>query len=163
MVSPRLLAALSYRLCCAREAQGSDKAFFAEKHEAFGRVPLVVLTGDFMQLPPFDAMQRVSLMVDPRPGPPNTGDKDYMAKQGYDLFWRCLTDVVVLKKTYRFRDKLTGEECSVLPRLFAYMRDPRSVQEKGALPAELWAHLQSMVVKDAKDARLHAPRCKAGY
>jgi hypothetical protein len=110
MVSPRLLAALSYRLCAARERTcGADKLMFAERGYAFGGVPLVILAGDFMQLPPFEGYNRVSLLKNP--GKDDGGDtvqadaKDFFPKKGYKLFKEAVTDVVVLEKTYRFVDK----------------------------------------------------------
>ena len=70
LVSPAMLGGLSYRVCCARESRGADKDFFATKGEVFGRVPLVVFSGDFMQLAPFEGYgRRASLMADPRPQP----------------------------------------------------------------------------------------------
>ena len=90
MVSPRLLAALSYRVCAAREGTcGADKDLFCQPGYAFGGVPLVILAGDFMQLPPFEGFKRVSLLKDPAKdadGGADSDAKDFSPKRGFQLF-----------------------------------------------------------------------------
>ena len=100
MVSPRLLAALSYRLCAARERTcGADKLLYCDLGFAFGGIPLVILGGDFMQLPPFEGFQRVSLLKNPRNDDNGQEDKDAkdfgFPRRGYELFRDSVTDVVV--------------------------------------------------------------------
>ena len=167
MVAPRLLGALSYRLCVARAStHGAQKDFFAIPGDVFGRIPLVVLSGDFMQLPPFEGRARVSLMKDPRKssdGQDDPNDKSFLARNGYSPLWDCLTYVVCLEKTFRFKDSKTKEPCPLLPRLFSYMRDSRALKDKGPLPPDMWAALQRMVVRGETDERLVAHRRADGY
>ena len=85
MVAPKLLGALSYRLCCARKAStGEDPNFFCEPGSVFGAIPIVVVAGDFLQLPPFDGCHgRTSLMKEP-PVREDAVDKNHLARQaGY--------------------------------------------------------------------------------
>ena len=163
MVAPRLFAALSYRLCAARQRTcGADKLQFAERGFVFGGIPLVILAGDFMQLPPFEGFQRVSLLKSMR----GKSDKDdaeeeklFFPRKGCQIFREAVTDVIIFVKTYRFRDSITKEECKVLPRLFAYMREPggRPMDE------ELWNALKTMQVSGLADKRLKTEACIEGY
>ena len=68
LISPSLLTAASYVMCQARQHTWHvDPGLFAEKGHAFGGIPLVLLTGDFMQLPAFEGKSKTSLLGDPRP------------------------------------------------------------------------------------------------
>ena len=160
MVSPRLLGALSYRLCCARRAHGVDPLLYHERGHIFGGVPLIVMAGDFMQLPPFEGFRRVSLLMTPTDGIGDDGSET-VARRGYRLFWEGLTDVVILTKTYRFVDTYVEppRECPILPRLFEFMRCPAGRE----LPLDLWQALQEMKVRGYGDSRLLAPRIREGY
>ena len=64
MVSPKMKASVSYRLCQVRKRTwGASPNLFTQRGEAFGRIPIVLLIGDFMQLPAFEgAFYKVSLL-----------------------------------------------------------------------------------------------------
>jgi len=129
LVSPRLLGALSYRACLARKrSHGCDPLLYAEKAERFGRVPLVVLAGDFMQLPPFEGKARCSLVRLAH----HTAFIEHL--NGIKLFRDGIDDVVILPKTFRFVDRTISPPapCPVLPRLFEFMREPEA--HGGQLP-----------------------------
>ena len=160
MVSPRLLGALSYRLCCARQQKGADKFLYHQLGNIFGGVPLNILAGDFMQLPPFEGHVRVSLLLRPKNAVDDAGS-DTVAMRGYNLFWEGLTDILFLNKTFRFKDFETDppEDCPVLPRLFEYMREPKGE----GMPKDLWEALRSMAVSGVDDPRLREPRIRNGY
>ena len=133
MVSPALLAAFSFRL---NQYRSGDKwkakdTEFTMPGGAFGRIPLVILAGDFMQLPAFEGFHKVSLLGKvsqaephaPRPGDPEAARKEKARQrrevfvvQGQALFAKAVTDVHILRKTFRFKD-------DVLPRFLTHMRN----------------------------------------
>ena len=167
MLSPALFGALSFRVCQARkETWGVSEGLFTEKGSAFGGVPIVILAGDFMQLPAMEGRRRVSLLgplhqeaerVPAKPTRQPTGRKpprDYFNEllQGRRCFNESVTDVHVLKTSYRFKDKL-------LPRIFDYMRSPRGE----LMPHDLWEALRSRVVEGPDDARLKDPSFEDGF
>ena len=45
-------------------------------------------------------------------------------EQGRYLFRRAVTDVHILRKTYRFTDEVTKVPCKVLLAILEYMRQP---------------------------------------
>ena len=80
-------------------------------------------------------------------------------KQGLRCFHQCVTVVVFLRRTFRFRDRITGKPCPVLPKLLEYMRAPGGQP----MPAHLWQALQKCLVRNQDDPRLLEPRRLAGY
>jgi hypothetical protein len=180
MVMPMLFGALSYRAAVLRDNSRSsrwpdivhqtDRLLYSLPGHAFGGIPLVILAGDFMQLTPIggdglkrDARPKVenskaakkpSLLVDPAEA---TGVEHHL--QGLRCFHECVTDVHVLRQTFRFVDQETKQPCPFLPRLLEYMRDPRG----RPMPRDLWARLRRCVVTSARDPRLLEERRKQGY
>ena len=57
MWDPRLFGALSYRACLLRQTPEHDThpELYIEPEHAFGGIPLVVFSGDFLQLAPIGA------------------------------------------------------------------------------------------------------------
>ena len=156
LTSPRLLGAASYRICAARQnTHGVDPALYSERGMMFGRIPIVILLGDFMQLPPFESKARCSLLMQPRP---NSFMEHY---RGLDVFWRGLTHVVQLHRTFRFVDRSVSppRACPYLPAILSYMRNPGGK----AMPQEFWQVLTSRTVTSMQDPRLSSPRIVAGY
>ena len=123
---------------------------YVEPGHRFGGVPLVVLSGDFMQLPPFEGRVRCSLVK------PSHEHAPIEHLNGMKLFRDGVTDVVILPKTYRFVDRIVvpPRPCTVLPRLFEFMRDPESAG--GHMPNDLWRALQACEVKLNDDQRVRA-------
>ena len=149
MVSPKLLGAASYRMCLARRrSHGADPDLYTESGHRFGKVPLVVLAGDFMQLPPFEGKVRVSLCM----SSPSWAKLEHL--NGLKLFWEGITDVVLLPRTFRFLDRSQDlpVPCPWLPRLFEFMREPETFRRK--LPDDLWGEIQRWQVRGAGDPRL---------
>ncbi len=188
MVQPRLFGALSYRAAILRQGMRparwpetehrTDPDVYDEPGRAFGGIPLVLLTGDFMQLTPIggdgskkddtsdkrkkkndeDQMKsKPSLLWDPAKA---TGSDEN--KRGLRCFHQNVTDVFFLKQTFRFVDRETKQACSFLPRLLAFMRAP-GIDADGkprTMPRDLWDRLQRCVVKNASDPRLLDTRRK---
>ena len=176
MLSPALFTALSYRLCQARKTTwGVDPNLFTEKGSAFGAVPLVILAGDFLQLPAFQNNRRVSLLSDfgddnsappkdtraRRQGKNGKPIYDYKREmqQGRRCFWEATTDVHLLTQTHRFVDRETKKKCPVLPEILNYMRKPDGELMKD----KLWRALQARVVDGPEDPKLKDPRFRDGY
>ena len=78
--------------------------------------------------------------------------RDQALQQGHTLFRRAVTDVHVLRKTFRFTDE-------VLPAFLNYMRNP----PPGPMPQELWRALTAQTVEQADDPRLSEAAFKDGY
>ena len=159
LVSPRLLGAASYRICCARRVSHCvDPDLYASVGNMFGRIQIVILLGDFMQLPPFENRSRVSLLKVPHC---QAYEEHY---RGLDIFWQGITHVVQFHKTFRFVDRSVSppRPCPWLPRLFSFMRNPQ--QHGGRLPEDVRGKLQERVVKCEVDwHRLIEPRIADGY
>ena len=123
----------------------------------------MILAGDFMQLPPFEGRKRVSLLKPPAPMKPGGKVPDVVPVAGYDIFQNCVTDCVLLTRTFRFRDQYTGKKCPLLEDLFAYMREagPNGTMA-GGMPKHLWEGLKEREVRQVrgivKDERLKADR-----
>jgi len=145
---------------------GVDPDPFCVPGSAFGAIPIVVLGGDFMQLPPFETRGvRTSLMKEPSVRS-DLKDNNSFARQGYRLFWNCITDVVMLYKTFRFVDKSVKPQkpCKILPRLFKYMRHPYDEHGNSVpLPDDHWESLQNMQVRGLNDPRLATERLQEGF
>ena len=157
MCGPDLFGAASFRICFLRGSV--DK--YTMKGFAFGGIKLVVLAGDFLQLNPMvtlgsRALVRLSLLEVPkRDHPPHL-------HEGHRCFNAVITSVLELKRTYRFRDEVSKEECKILPALFNYMRDPQGK----SLPDYLWTALNECQVKlgtSTPDPRLSRARTRDGY
>ena len=114
MISPCMLAGISYRLCRARKGLRPwlDETLYEDKEHMFGGIPIIVMLGDFMQLGAMErGLQRVSLIMQPRP---SWYDECFAGRR---IFWNGLTHVVMLCKTHRFKD-------DIMPAFLAYMRKP---------------------------------------
>ena len=127
-----------------------------------GGAPLVVLAGDFLQLPPFEGYKKVSLLMEPNAY--MDGDEDganAIPNKGFRMFWDGITDVVILRKTYRFVDtkKSPPEPCPFLPRLFEYMRNPQG----RPMADDLWRALHGRLVRGPNDPRPSETRIRNGY
>ena len=149
MMSPMMLAAISYRLCLARASNhaGANPALYSDAAYCFGGIPIVVMLGDFMQLAPLgEEGGRMSLLMPPRqnPGAETLG--------GLRLFREALTHVMFLRTTHRFVDRSVEppRPCPILPRLLEYMRSPGGKP----MPEDLWKAMKGWVVKNPGDERL---------
>ena len=136
-------------MCLARrKSHGADPDLYTEHGHRFGKVPLVILAGDFMQLPPFEAKARVSLCM----SAPAWAGLEHL--NGLKVFWQGITDVVVLPGTFRFVDRTQDPPvpCPWLPRLFEFMREPEKFGRR--MPSDLWNVVRSWQVTSASDPRL---------
>ena len=98
MISPTMLAGISYRLCRARQAgrRWLDAKLYEHEEHMFGGIPIVVMLGDFMQLGAMEkGLGRVSLIMDPKPA---WYDECYAGRR---IFWRGVTHAVMLRKVHR--------------------------------------------------------------
>ena len=143
MISPCMLAGISYRLCRARQAMRPwlDKRLYEHEDHMFGGIPIVVMLGDFMQLGAMErGLGRVSLIMKPKP---SWYDECYAGRR---IFWRGLTHVVMLRKTHRFRD-------DIMPRFLEYMRNPGGKPMPDDLRRELakWEVLSPSPSKGGRD------------
>ena len=117
MVLPRLLGAASFRVCMARrETHNCDPSLYAELGHLFGGIPLIILLGDFLQLAPFEYKMRKSLLM---PVSPKDVDEHL---QGVRLFRDGVTDVIFLRKTFRFVEIATVVSIVVTPQRFNSFR-----------------------------------------
>ena len=136
MISPTMLAGISYRLCRAREAgrRWLDSKLYEHEDHMFGGIPIVVMLGDFMQLGAMEkGLGRVSLIMNPKPA---WYDECFAGRR---IFWRGITHVVMLRKTHRFKDE-------DMPRFLEYMRNPGA----GRMPAHFRAFLKEWEVLNPK-------------
>ena len=124
MIHPQMFGGMSYRLCKGRrEKFGCDPNLYVDPEHMFGRIPLVIMLGDFTQLAPIDErFRRVSLIMEPEDAWPED------AKAGQRAFHDGTTNVMFLRQTHRFKTwnpaTSSYEECPVLPKLLAHMREP---------------------------------------
>ena len=156
LMSPDLLGALSFRTSLARQAKHNcDPNLYQHPEHMFGKIPIVVYLGDFMQLAPISGKQRTSLL---KPAGMYASDEH---RGGQRVFWEGLTHVLMLRKTHRFVDleQKPPEPCKVLPRLLAYMRDP----DGQPMPNDLWKEVQQWAAKGSKDPRHHERRIRNGF
>ena len=70
MIHPQMVGGASYRLCKLRKGvTGCDPQLYQHPDHMFGRIPLVIMLGDFMQLAPIDRCgkisKRMSLIMEP--------------------------------------------------------------------------------------------------
>ena len=150
MISPAMIAGISYRLCRARRPGRpwlDDKLHEREDH-MYGGIPIVVLLGDFMQLGAMErGMGRVSLIMDPKP---SWHDECYVGRR---IFWNGLTHVVMLRQTHRFKDEK-------MPRFLSYTRNPSGQ----AMPDDLKAMLSDWAVNDPYGEKVQKwrDRCASG-
>ena len=136
MISPCMLAGISYRLCRARKGLRPwlDETLYEDKEHMFGGIPIIVMLGDFMQLGAMErGLQRVSLIMQPRP---SWYDECFAGRR---IFWNGLTHVVMLCKTHRFKD-------DIMPAFLAYMRKP----DGRPMPKDLRRVLVEWEVLDVK-------------
>ena len=130
LISPQMLGGISYRLCKARRGfydrhgeAALDPEQYTHKMHSFGRIPLVILLGDFMQLAPIgEGKKRISLLMEPN------SSWTEESKLGKTMFEGCVTDVVELVQTHRFdkwdEDAKAFRTCPILPSLLSYIRNP---------------------------------------
>ena len=152
MLSPCLLGSASYLLSRARQTTwGADPSLSTEKGEAFGRIPIVILSGDFLQLPAFEAgYVKTSLLEYPKK-PPEHLLVDTV--QGRRCFRESVTDTHILYETFRFK------KGDVLPSILNYMRTT-----DGTLMSDhLWTALKARECTGPKDSRLALDGFKNGY
>ena len=153
---------------------GADPNLYDSLGSAFGCIPIVILAGDFMQLPAIEGRSRKVSVLDDLKAPdedPSRGTKSRRSQKeptpeyelelraGRRIFKHCVTDVHVLHTTFRFRDSFTKIPCPYLPNILAYMRDLRGE----LMPYELWNALSKRVVTGPDDERLKDPAFVSGY
>ena len=167
LVSPQMFAGMSYRLCKARRTTaGACPSLYSHPDHMFGRIPLVVMLGDFMQLAPLEeGVGRASLVMPERPS-----WKDEMSV-GREMFSEHLTHAVFLRKTMRFCERIEHDDgteelrhCPHLPRLFEIMREP-PLDAKGSplpLPEDLEKEIKKWQVRSG-DPRLKESKFKGGF
>ena len=160
MIHPQMLGGISYRLCKGRQEKfGCDPNLYVDPEHMFGRIPLVIMLGDFMQLAPIDErFRRVSLIMEPEDAWPED------AKAGQRAFHDGTTHVVFLRQTHRFKTwnaaTKSYEECPVLPKLLAHMREP---VEPFTTPDSVWLPLRRMLRKEGEDDRASSHVFQQGY
>ena len=146
MISPAMLACISYRLCRARKDSRPwlDEALYECDEHMYGGLPIVVLLGDFMQLGAMErGLGRVSLVMKPKS---SWYDECFAGRR---IFWDGLTHVVLLREVHRFWDK-------DMPDFLEYMRDPTP----GAMPKRFQEMLSGWSVRDMKDPKYQAWRAR---
>ena len=161
MISPAMYNMLLFRFYHARLKQWQipQERYYVKKPCAFGRIPLVLHLGDFLQLRPTAAM---SLLTDLTALPPTREDKDVPAEYQDAAKLFLSTDLCYeLTTTNRFREDEGGRQ---LQEVVTFMRDPQS-QNSAAYKkvSKLW---QKMCINDADgevDARLREPRFQQGH
>jgi ASC-1-like (ASCH) protein len=160
MIHPQMLAGMSYRLCKIRQKVDRWKADpeLYESDHMFGRMPLVIMLGDFMQLAPIDNVwRRVSLIMPPKDSWPEG------IVNGQRIFANSITHAVFLRETHRFKtwnaELAKYEECPVLPRLLEYMRNPDGRQ----LPSAVASAFKQWEVKRRNDPRRSRREMLEGY
>lgn len=147
-ISPALLNMLLYRSFHGRADRWEVQEPMYDKHSgAFGRMPIVIFLGDFLQLRPTAAMSLLDDLSDAgRDVPPEF----QMASKLLMTTPFCFE----LRKTNRFKDERLAE-------LMAFMRAPGK-----KLPAHLRQHWLAMQVKDRPnqpDPRLQENRFQTGH
>ena len=137
MISPDMAAALSLCITHARQHSGRvscARSDFRTHDGAFGRMPLCIWLGDFLQLRPTAKKSLVEgLCLDgklARGGAVGSLDD----KAGWDIF-NCLDDVCLLRQGKRFR------EGDPLETILKWMRDPSIVSDDDA--RDLYAMLEA--------------------
>ena len=161
MIHPQMLAGMSYRLCKVRQKLHkwqSDPERYREPDHMFGRMPLVIMLGDFMQLAPIDRVyRRVSLIMPPKESWP----EEFI--NGQRIFAESITHAVFLRETHRFKtwnSRLQAyEECPILPKLLEFMRNP----EGREVPAEVASAFKQWEVKRLCDPRRSRREMLEGY
>ena len=63
LISPPMYGGVSFRVCMARRHSGAEPSLYTTREHSFGRIPLVIVLGDFMQLAPLDGRVRMSLIM----------------------------------------------------------------------------------------------------
>jgi len=161
MISPALYNMLLYRFYLARKQrwQIPHERYYVKKPCAFGRTPLVLHLGDFLQLRPTAAMSLLTDMTMLPPKPEEEGvPPEY--QDAAKLF--LATDLCYeLTTTNRFRKDEGGRE---LQDVIAFMRDPQPENSAAyQRVSKLW---RNMCINDADgevDARLREPRFQQGH
>ena len=160
MIHPQQLAGASYRLCKVRQKLDrwqSNPELYDSDH-MFGRMPLVIMLGDFMQLAPIDLVRnRVSLIMPPKDSWPE------MIVTGQRIFAEGITHSVFLRETHRFKswnaETQKYEECPILPKLLEYMRNPAGRE----LPPAVARAFRQWEVKNRSDPRRNRREILEGY
>ena len=150
MISPPL-----YNMLLYRSYHGRARTWEIPEHEydkfigAFGRMPIVVHLGDFLQLKPTGS--NISLLTDLRKLEAAGELHDYPAEYQMAAKLFCQTPLCFeLQATNRFK-------CDRLRDLMAFMRHPERT-----LPANIAAHWHSIALK-VSDARLAEERFQTGH
>ena len=143
MISPCMLAGISYRLCKIRRGMRPwlQSNLYEHEDHMFGGVPIVVMLGDFMQPGAMEkGLGRVSLLMNPKP---SWYDECFAGRR---IFWNGITHVVMLRNTHRFRDK-------IMPEFLAYMRNPQGQPMREELREALaeWQVLQAQPFPGERD------------
>ena len=123
MISPDMLAGISYRLCRARQAgrRWLDARLYEHEQHMFGGIPIVVMLGDFAQLGAMEKrFGRASLIMQPKPS------WHYECHAGWCIFWHGMTHAVMWRKTHCFRD-------DVMPPFLEFIRNCGD----GSMPSDL--------------------------
>ena len=174
MVHPQMLGGTSYRLCKLRQnVTGCDPNLYQHPDHMFGRIPLVIMLGDFMQLAPIDSggFSRMSLIMEPGLGAVDSSvaydpaerawSEDALA--GQRVFFEGLTHTHFLTETHRFtswdEDKGDYVKDEILPVLLEHMRTPAG--EKAKLDRPVVDAVKSWIAK-VGDERAFQDKYKTG-
>ena len=161
MISPALYNMLLYRFYHGRKNQWqvNQERHYVQRKWAFGRMPLKLQLGDFLQLRPTAAM---SLLTDMNALAHKTEAKQVPPEfQDAQKLFLATEHCYELKETNRFRKDAGGRQ---LQELIEFMRDPKPKNSDAyRRVAKLW---QTMLVKDDHgevDERLREPRFQQGH
>ena len=153
MVQPALLGAASYRMCKARASRKkSDPNLYMERGHMFGKVPLVMLLGDFYQLPP---VKMASLLQRVQPN----GVNEHI-RNGQAILLDGVTHAMFLYETHRFKDRLVEPPtpCPFMPGFLETMRKGEMFTKAQKEQVRRW------VVRPGKnDKRLQHDAVKDGF
>ena len=161
MISPASYNVLLYRFYHGRKErwQIKQECHYVQPDWAFGRMPLKLHLGDFLQLRPTGAMSlltdmtTLSYTTEDRSPPPEFQDAAKLFL-GMEYCYELTT-------TNRFRNDEGGRE---LKEVTEFMRDPEPEQSDAyKRVADLW---QTMLLKDVEgevDERLREPRFQHGH
>ena len=159
MVPPELLGAASYRMCKARAARkGSDVNLYSEKGHMFGKVPIVMLLGDFYQLTPVAKWgPKISLLKRVEPT-----DKNAHVRNGQRIFLDGVTHAMFLYETHRFVDRKNhNRPCRFMPGFLETMRKGAKFTADQKKTVKSWEVRPGRTGK--KDPRLAHEHIKDGY
>jgi len=161
MISPALYNMLLYRFYHGRKDrwQIKQERHYVQRNWAFGRMPLKLHLGDFLQLRPTAAM---SLLTDMNTLSYKTEDRNVPAEfQDAAKLFLATENCYELTTTNRFRNDEGGRE---LKEVIEFMRDPEPEKSDAyKRVADLW---QTMLLRDVEgevDERLREPRFQHGH